>query len=464
MGKNQANISRSRGGLVGLVNLGNTCFMNAGLQCLSHIEPISAYFLTGKYAEELNPSNPFGTGGHLAKGFAKLQELLWQRSSKAQTPSQIHSTLSKFARHLFRDAEQQDAQELLAYLLDGLHEDLNLVKVQAKGSPASQPVDPDEEDERLCQLEREKGEEYVAALTWMNNLMRHKSVLIDLFQGQLRSQLTCGECGHRSKTFDPYLYVSLPIHYGMRTLEDALGHFLKEEALTDDERWRCPKCKRHVDAVKKIDFWKLPPVLVIHLKRFEFDTSTCRFRKINTKIRAPLTVDFSQFVNAPQKGGSMVYDVISVANHMGNAGRGHYTATCRHPVDGRFYHFNDTDVYEAEGDDIITKEAYVLFLMRQDSTDWERQSVSNPEVWPHAVSNSMMLPAVWELTGQKPVAPPPPDDSEVQDAGYEVPGSPLANDEEEDSSPKLAAADGSQPGPFDDDPEGGVAPGKQEAE
>lgn len=401
---------------MGLVNMGNTCFMNAALQCLSHIEPINAYFLTGKYMEELNPSNPYGTGGQLARGFAKLQEMLWQRSSRSQTPSQIYSTLAKFAQHLFKDADQQDAQELLAYLLDGLHEDLNLVKVdkakeKERASSPQAPTDPDEEDERMQQLEREKGEEYVAALSWMHHLLRHKSVLVDIFQGQLRSRLTCCVCGHQSKTFDPYLYMSLPVHYGMRTLEDALNHFLKEEHLTGAERWRCPKCKAHVDAIKKIDVWKLPPVLVIHLKRFEFDSATYRLRKINAKIRVPLTMDLSSIVSAPQKA-SMVYDVISVANHIGHAGRGHYTATCRHPVDGNFYHFNDTDVFEVQPDvdEIITKEAYVLFLMRQDGTDWERQSVSRPEVWPHSVSrrNSLMLPAVWEAVGITP--PPPPDD------------------------------------------------------
>lgn len=287
LGQQPASISRSKGGLVGLVNLGNTCFMNAGLQCLSHIEPISAYFLTGKYAEEINVNNPFGTGGHLARGFAKLQELLWQRRSRAQSPAQIYKTLAKFARHLFRDEEQQDAQELLAFLLDGLHEDLNLAEARRPSHAAPPPTpaaDPDEEDLRLAELEREMGEEYVAALTWMNHLMSHKSVLVDLFQGQLRSLLVCSSCGFQSKTFDPYLYMSLPIHNGMKTLQDALSQFLRTESLTGDERWRCPKCKVLVDATKKIDIWKLPPVLVVHLKRFEFEAKACRLRAVCTDV------------------------------------------------------------------------------------------------------------------------------------------------------------------------------------
>eukprot|EP00913_Durusdinium_trenchii_P035811 g33510.t1 len=83
--------------------------------------------------------------------------------------------------------------------------------------------------------------------------------------------------------------------------QDALTHFLKEEQLTGDERWRCRKCKKRVDAIKKIDLWKLPPVLVVHLKRFEFDTATCRFKKINVRLKTPLSIDLSSFVSSQQK-------------------------------------------------------------------------------------------------------------------------------------------------------------------
>lgn len=443
LGTKQASISQSRGGLVGLANLGNTCFMSVGLQCLSHLEPIAAFFLTGKYAEEINTKNPFGTGGRLARAFARLQEQLWQRSACIQSPRQIHSTLAKFAPHLFRRFEQQDAQEFLAYILDGLHEDLNLVthrpppppakpKSGSKGAEANdgqgqEEEEEEEEEDESVRLEREKGEEYVAALTWMRHLLRHKSFLVDLFQGQLRSQLTCASCGYISKTFDPYLHMSLPVHDRMRTLKDALRLFLAQETLSGKEQWRCPRCKRRVDASKKIDIWKLPPVLVVHLKRFEFDTRTGRFRKIQADIRTPLTVDLTEFVTTEQRE-PLVYDVICVANHTGQYHSGHYTATCKHPVDGKFYHFDDDEVTEVRNTDNVTSQgAYVLFLMRNASTgahdDLHRQSISHPEVWPHTVSrrNSMMLPAVWELIGRSgskqsltkgsKVEPPPDQDS-----------------------------------------------------
>jgi ubiquitin carboxyl-terminal hydrolase 8 len=406
LGGKKLAISEKRGGRVGLTNLGNTCFMNAGLQCLSHIEPVCAYFLTGKYQQELNEKNSFGTGGYLAKAFAKLQEQLWQKSSKTHSPKPLHSTLGRFAPHLFDGYQQQDAQEFLAYLLDGLHEDLNLVKERP---PPKIYRNEDEElqaDEEQRELELKMGEEYVAAMAWMTHLARHRSILVDLFQGQLRSQVTCTVCDKVSKTFDPYLYMSLPVNADMRSLEDALQLFLAEEVLSGNEQWRCNRCKQRVNARKKIDIWKLPPVLIIHLKRFEFDTRSCRFRKIQAELKSPLTIDLSNWVQGEQKE-TLVYEMQCVANHSGAFGSGHYTAMCRHPIDGKWYHFNDDKVDEVlDEDKVFTAKAYVLFFMRRGAEDgateiW-RQTLSHPEAWPHQVSkhNSVMYPAVQNLIGK----------------------------------------------------------------
>jgi len=406
LGGKKLTVSNSRGGRVGLANLGNTCFMNAGLQCLSHVEPVSAYFLTGMYNQEVNEKNPLGSGGHLARAFAKLQEQLWQRNAKTHSPKPLHSTLGRFAPHLFETYEQQDAQEFLAYILDGLHEDLNLVKERPPPRKMDTTEDEDfEADEEQRQIEEDKGEEYVAAMAWMTHLARHKSILVDLFQGQLRSQVTCTACGKVSKTFDPYLYMSLPVNDGMRSLEDALQLFLAEEMLSGDEQWRCNRCKQRVDARKKIDIWKLPPVLVIHLKRFEFDTRSGRFRKIQADLKSPLSIDLSSWVQTEQKE-TLVYDLQCVANHSGPFGSGHYTALCRHPIDDKWYHFNDDHVEEVADDKkVLTSKAYLLFLVRHTSDEeglfW-RQTLSHPEVWPHQVSkhNSIMLPAVQNLVGK----------------------------------------------------------------
>ena len=111
----------------GTSNLGNTCFMNGGLQCLSHCSLLTDYFLSDKYEADINTDNPISLGGELAKEYANLIGALWRDGALTVTPRKFKSSLARFAPQ-FSGYMQQDAQELLAFLLDGLHEDLNRVK------------------------------------------------------------------------------------------------------------------------------------------------------------------------------------------------------------------------------------------------------------------------------------------------------------------------------------------------
>ena len=183
-------------GVIGLQNLGNTCFMNSVLQCLLHCEPLCEYFLSGSYMDEINVSNPLGTGGKLVKEFAKLVEAFWKEpSSQIVVPRDLKYVIGEHAP-MFLGYQQQDSQELVTFLLDGLHEDLNLVKnkpytecIEANGRPDSE----------------------VASLSWEQHLRRNKSKIVDIFQGQFKSRLCCPQCNKSSVTFDPFMYLSLPI-------------------------------------------------------------------------------------------------------------------------------------------------------------------------------------------------------------------------------------------------------------
>ncbi|CAK0871117.1 unnamed protein product [Prorocentrum cordatum] len=103
---------------------------------------------------------------------------------------------------------QQDAHEVMSFLLDALHEDLNRTRSLTK-PPYIERKEVAEEDVAR------KGEERFAAEAWRDHLVRHRSVLVDLCQGQLRSQLRCTECGLTSVTFDPFLFLSLPLPPGL---------------------------------------------------------------------------------------------------------------------------------------------------------------------------------------------------------------------------------------------------------
>ncbi|KAF9133484.1 CSN-associated deubiquitinating enzyme Ubp12 [Mortierella sp. 14UC] len=182
-------------GLCGLSNLGNTCFMNSALQCLSNTPDLAHYFLAGAWGDELNPDNPLGMSGEVARAYANVMDKLWNGTSKVFSPREFKQTIGRFAPS-FTGYHQHDSQELLAFLLDGLHEDLNRIKKKPYTEVPDSNGRPDEE---------------VASDCWEIHKARNDSIIVDLFQGQYKSTLVCPECEKVSVTFDPFMYLSLPL-------------------------------------------------------------------------------------------------------------------------------------------------------------------------------------------------------------------------------------------------------------
>ncbi|KAH9699388.1 ubiquitin carboxyl-terminal hydrolase 8 [Citrus sinensis] len=181
-------------GLTGLQNLGNTCFMNSALQCLVHTPKLVDYFL-GDYFREINHDNPLGMDGEIALAFGDLLRKLWAPGAAPVSPRTFKSKLARFAPQ-FSGFNQHDSQELLAFLLDGLHEDLNRVKCK----PYAEAKDGDG-----------RSDEDIADEYWQNHLARNDSIIVDLCQGQYKSTLVCPVCKKVSVTFDPFMYLSLPL-------------------------------------------------------------------------------------------------------------------------------------------------------------------------------------------------------------------------------------------------------------
>ncbi|KAM9429932.1 ubiquitin carboxyl-terminal hydrolase 19 isoform 41-T41 [Salvelinus alpinus] len=197
-------------GFTGLVNLGNTCFMNSVIQSLSNTRELRDYFHDRAFETEINCNNPLGTGGRLAIGFAVLLRALWKGTHHAFQPSKLKAIVASKASQ-FTGYAQHDAQEFMAFLLDGLHEDLN--RIQNK--PYTETVDS---DGRL--------DEVVAEEAWQRHKMRNDSFIVDLFQGQYKSKLVCPMCSKVSITFDPFLYLPVPLPQKQKVL--TVFYFAKE--------------------------------------------------------------------------------------------------------------------------------------------------------------------------------------------------------------------------------------------
>ena len=190
-------------GLIGLNNLGNTCFMNSALQCIRHVTPLTRYFLSQRYQEDLNNSNPLGTGGKLAATYAELLKELWMRNTASSvSPTALKRAIALFAPR-FAGYLQHDAQEFLAYLLDGLHEDLNRIK------KAPYVVFPD--------VTGEENMAVAGAQAWETHQQRNNSFVLDTAYGQFQSTCICPQCRRTSVSFDAFNHVSLEIPQPLMT-------------------------------------------------------------------------------------------------------------------------------------------------------------------------------------------------------------------------------------------------------
>lgn len=155
-------------------------------------------------------------------------------------------------------------------------------------------------------------------------------------------------------------------------LESCLKRFSKEEQLDKFNEWYCPSCKKHVQAFKAMDLYRLPEILVIQLKRFEYEEGASFYgqrtairNKITSVVDFPVEgLDLSAIVQGPQEQPP-IYDLFAISNHHGGLGGGHYTAYGKNFHNGKWYDFNDSYVKEVRVSELVTAAAYVLFYRRR---------------------------------------------------------------------------------------------------
>ncbi|XP_072037849.1 ubiquitin carboxyl-terminal hydrolase 3-like [Amphiura filiformis] len=349
--KRQATNSNKQS-ILGLRNLGNTCFMNAVLQSLSNIHQFAGFFKelpavelrSGKTAGKriYNTRNLKHDDVSLVEELRRVLCALMQGSGSAISPDSLFTVMWKiFPR--FRGYQQQDAHEFMRYLLDRLHSEL-------QGS------------------------------LWPNQTRQSstngKSTIVTvMFGGLLLSEVHCRICGSFFKKIDPFLDISLDIPEQFRVrgkqkdssnvckLEDCIRQFTEIEELAESEHYMCTQCRKRQPSTKKFTVRCLPNVLCVHIKRFQW-TGFLR-SKIDTFVKFPAKeLDLKPYLLKPKEedknGTTCMYDLAAVVVHQGSgAGCGHYIAFAKQ--DGQWFCFNDSSVSPVEEKTVLRCKAYLLF-------------------------------------------------------------------------------------------------------
>ena len=329
----------------GLINFSVTCYMNATIQCLLATIPLSQFFLDNRW-RDFTQKNWKGSNGIMPEIYANLIRSLWRNDVQAVRPTSLRSFCARLNREWGAD-RQQDAKEFFDFLVDCLHEDLN---INWNRSPL-RPLTTDQE------MVRERMPIHqVSKVEWERYTHRESSFIADLFAGQHASRLRCTTCRNTSTTYEAFYSISVEIpRSGRGEIRECLQSYCQEEMLSGDEVWKCPHCKCEREATKRITITRIPQVLVIHFKRFSA-SKTESARKVHTPIDFPLHgLNMGPYMAAtkaepdtdhgnvdPAITPPFLYDAYAVMRHLGQSGNGgHYIALVKDTARGCWRKFDD---------------------------------------------------------------------------------------------------------------------------
>ncbi|KAF9901449.1 hypothetical protein EC991_006097 [Linnemannia zychae] len=308
----------------GLHNLGNTCFLNSVLQCLTYTPPLANFLLSGQHSNSCKTTNfcmMCLLENHVNRCFSRSMV-------EAISPKAIVSRLRNIGKQ-FRIGRQEDSHEFARYLVDAL--------------------------QKSCLLGFDSK---------LDNRIKETTVVHQIFGGYFQSQVKCMKCGHESNTFETYLDVSLDIK-GADSVQKAFRDYTTPEILNKGNQYKCEKCKILVDAKKQMTIYDAPNVLCVHLKRFTFTG-----QKINRHVSFEPTLQLNSFMSKNKEHGALTYNLYAVLVHSGGSCHsGHYYCFVK-SSNGIWYSMNDSHVSVVSQQTVLSQNAYMLFytLSKRGST------------------------------------------------------------------------------------------------
>jgi ubiquitin C-terminal hydrolase len=348
-------------GISGLANLGDTCFINALLQIISHTYELNELLDSDGYKSKLNKC----VESELLSSWDELRLLMWSENCTISPGGFIHAIrkISKIKKNnMFSTISQNDMPEFLTFLFDIFHTALKRkVTMTIDGNPKNKR----DKMAKMCyeMMKKEYTENY--------------SEILNMFYGIHVSTLTSVSVAKSNDEYlsirpEPFMVISLPIpseaplKQDHISLMDCFDLNCESELMEGDNAWFNESLGKKQNVYKRLVYWSLPEIMVIDIKRFEYNYNTDSFVKNQSNIKIPIeNVSFSKYVEGYNKD-SYVYDLYGICNHHGDENFGHYTSTIK-TADSRWFNFNDSTVKEIQikGSEIIGNTPYCLFYRKK---------------------------------------------------------------------------------------------------
>ncbi|KAI8808279.1 cysteine proteinase [Cladochytrium replicatum] len=354
----------------GLINNGNMCFMNAILQPLVHCAPFYNFFMQFRHAytmslktktplleamimflnefREASPDSP-----------KEQKSLSEEANSESFAPEYVYDALRALKKLDSQKGRQEDAEEFLGFLLDGLHEEL--LSLMSNGSPESKSAVNSSSDDEWTQVGRKNKPTVVRSTEVVESPIYH------MFGGRMRSVLKSSG-NKQSATLEPFQSLQIDIAPDqVKTIEDGLRRLTAVETLEGFTSIKGGK----VDATKQTLIESLPPILILHLKRFHYDSTTGTTQKLQKHVAYSTTLKIDPEIISPTArkdvGSNPQYTLFAVVNHHGKQTTGgHYTCDVARGSTGEWLRMDDTVIKPVPATDVLAeksdRQAYMLFF------------------------------------------------------------------------------------------------------